>query len=104
MNKNLIVDFLKECINKDYILNCFIFGSLAKGKETPNDCDLFVVTNQIPHNKEWRQVLTELEQLQERFELKFALKLNITINTEKEFSEYSPFKERILNRQRININ
>ena len=104
MNKSQIIDFLKQSINKEYILKCFVFGSIAKGIENPNDCDLFIVTNQTPFKKEWKQFLNEIEQLQESFELKFGLKLNTTINTEKEFSEYSAFKERILNRPTININ
>lgn len=103
MNKGDIVEFLALKINKEYILNSFIFGSLAKGLKAPNDCDFFIVTNQTPNGSNWKDFINETESLQEKFELRFGLKLNITINTEKEFDEDTAFKKRILSRPTIKI-
>jgi len=104
MNSLLITKFLRKTLqNKDFIVISFIFGSVVKGKKIPNDCDLFVVTNQTPFLKDWSSFITEMEELKIDFELIFSLKLNIIINTEKEFLEYSPFKERILNKPIIEI-
>lgn len=104
MNRSDIVEFLELQINKEYVLNSFIFGSLAKGLKAPNDCDLFIVTNQTPNCSNWKNFIKETDLLKEKFEFQFGLKLNIIINTEKEFDEYSAFKERILNRPTIKIN
>ena len=96
MDKSLITEYLKQSIARKYVIKCFIFGSIAKGVTNPNDCDLFIVTNQEPRDKDWIKFLSDLDQLEKSFELKFSLRLNLTINTEKEFYEYSLFKDRIL--------
>lgn len=103
MNNLELITFLEKSLNKNYILISFIFGSIAKGSDYPNDCDLFIVTNQLPKMKEWKVFLSELELIQIKFEEVFKLKLHITINTEAEFLEDSPFKNRILNKPTIKI-
>ncbi|WP_314244736.1 nucleotidyltransferase domain-containing protein [Empedobacter tilapiae] len=103
MNNFDLIFYLKTSLNKNYIVNSFIFGSIAKGSNNPNDCDLFIVTNQLPHLKEWKEFLKELESVQSKFQEIFKIKLHITINTENEFLEYSPFKDRILKRPSIKI-
>lgn len=89
--------------NRSEIVRSFIFGSIAKGSKAPNDCDLFIVTKQTPLMDNWDSFINEVDQLRVDFEVAFLLKLNVIINTEKEFSEYSPFKERVLNRPIIEI-
>lgn len=51
----------------------------------------------------WDNFIDEINQLKTDFENEFNLKLNATIYTKKEFSEYSAFKERVLNRPMIEI-
>lgn len=105
MNNQLFSVFLKSKLkDKDLILKSFIFGSIAKGSQNPNDCDLFIVTNQTPFTEKWKYFINEMEQLKVEFEIKFSLKLNVTINTEKEFNELSEFKARILKGSTIEIN
>lgn len=105
MNSLKITDYLKNRLNDNcYIIKSFIFGSVAKGSSTPNDCDLFVVTNQTPYKEKWQKFISEIEQLKINFESEFSLKLNVTINTEGEFTEPSAFRERILQRKIIEIN
>ncbi|MBA5246718.1 hypothetical protein H1R16_09420 [Marnyiella aurantia] len=88
---------------KSEVIISFIFGSIAKGSKTPNDCDLFIVTILTPMMNNWDNFIDEINQLKTDFENEFNLKLNATIYTKKEFLEYSAFKERVLNRPMIEI-
>lgn len=105
MNSIKITDYLKNKFNDNcYVVKSFIFGSVAKGSLSPNDCDLFVVTNQTPYQEKWLKFISDIEQLKINFEDEFSLKLNVTINTEGEFTEPSAFRERVLKRKIIEIN
>jgi hypothetical protein len=76
---------------------------LAKGKNSPNDCDLFWVTDLTPDTKRWRKFRHEIENHKASFYAQFNLQLNVVINTRDEFIEGSEFKTRIKNRPIIEI-
>lgn len=98
-----IVEFLSKYANNESCLFSFIFGSVAKGNNHPNDCDLFWTTKAYPETKEWNEMKVHIEEMRNIFFEKFNLKLNVLINTVDEFMEGSEFKSRILNRPRIMI-
>lgn len=96
MNKEEMCLFLIHGIDRRFVNKAFIFGSLAGNKPNPNDCDLFIVTNLTPYDENWRIFLSNIESIKSEFEKRFSLKLNTTINSEKEYTEPSSFRERVL--------
>jgi hypothetical protein len=86
-----------------YISKSFIFGSVASDKPSPSDCDVFIVTNLNPDTKNWKDFMNKLSVLKTEFKTLFNFPLNLTINTQHEFDEGSAFKQRILNKQKIDL-
>ncbi len=76
-----------------------MFGSFITDKLNPNDCDMFVVTSLTPYNEEWRDFIEWVDNIKKEFLERYHLPLNIIINTEKEFTDSSEFKVRILNKK-----
>ncbi len=99
-----IKDFLILKINnQENCRLCFIFGSIAKGSEKPNDCDLFWLTSSLPETENWNLLQKMISSLKKDFLGKFNLPLNIFIYTLDEYRENSEFKKRIFKRPKIVI-
>lgn len=96
-----IVRFLSEYTDNKYCLLSFIFGSVAKYEQRPNDCDLFWTTTACPDTEQWNEMKSIIFEMKKNFELEFGLQLNVCINTKDEFFEGSEFKSRILERPKI---
>lgn len=99
-----IKDFLVSKIsNQENCRLCFIFGSIAKRSENPNDCDLFWLTSSSPETENWNLLQKRVSCLKKEFLEKFNLPLNIFIYTLDEYNENSEFKKRIFKRPKIVI-
>lgn len=90
-------------INQDTCKGCFIFGSLAKGVEKPNDCDLLWVTTALPDSSSWVELQSLIIEIKVKFKNKFGLPLNILLYTIGEFNENTDLKKRIFDRPTIEI-
>ncbi len=102
-NRDSAFSFLRSKLSNHYIVKAFVFGSFVTDKLKPNDCDIFIVTNQTPNDIGWNQFLNHVEKVKNEFLEEFAVSLNATINIEKEFAEESEFRARILKRKIIDI-
>ena len=102
-NKEIALAFLRQKLSNKCITKAFIFGSFITDKENPNDCDIFIVTNKTPSEGGWKELLKLITLTKIEFCEAFGLPLFETINTEKEFTEYSAFRERILKKKTIDI-
>lgn len=103
MDIDLVITFLKKRIVSDCINSAFIFGSVARGVENSNDCDLFIITADKIEKLGWDYFLRYCDQLKVDFYKLFSTELNLTVNTIDEFVEGSEFKKRILKRPLIII-
>lgn len=102
-NKESAFSFLRSELSNNYIIKAFVFGSFVTDKPKPNDCDIFIVTNQTPNDIGWKEFLILVEKVKNEFLEKFAVPLNATINIEKEFTEESAFRTRVLKRKTVDI-
>jgi predicted nucleotidyltransferase len=102
-NKEIAFSFLRCKLSNNYIIKAFLFGSFVTDKAKPNDCDIFIVTNQMPKEIGWKEFLILVEKVKNEFVEKFAIPLNATINIEKEFREESAFRTRILKGKTVDI-
>ena len=103
MNRQNEITYLRSNLHEKYVVKAFLFGSFVIEKETPNDCDIFIVTCLTPSNNDWRIFINEIEVLKNNFFEIFKLPLNATINILDEFAEYSAFKERVFKKPTIDI-
>ncbi len=102
-NKEKVFLFLLKKLTNVNIVKAFLFGSFVTDKEKPNDCDLFIVTNQTPLTDNWKEFLNAVDVIKVEFLESFGLSLNVSINTEKEFTEESAFRTRILAKKIVEI-
>jgi predicted nucleotidyltransferase len=102
VNKEALL-FLRKKLTNENIVRAFLFGSFVTEKEEPNDCDIFIVTNQTPLKDNWKQFLNTIAITKVEFLENFGLPLNASINTEKEFTEESAFRTRIMKKKTIEI-
>jgi predicted nucleotidyltransferase len=102
-NKEKALSFLRKKLTNENIVRAFLFGSFVTEKEEPNDCDIFIVTNQTPLKDNWKQFLNTIAITKVEFLENFGLPLNASINTEKEFTEESAFRTRIMTKKTIEI-
>jgi predicted nucleotidyltransferase len=86
-NSEVYAEWLTENINKSNFHLAFIFGSVARNAEKPNDCDLFLVTNLETNSDLWKIMRLETETLKNTFYIKFNLDLSIQLLSENEFKE-----------------
>ena len=99
-----IREFLNSRVNDQKNCKlCFIFGSIAKGSVSPNDCDLFWLTEYYPESKEWTSLQVKISKLKNEFLKAFKIPLNVLVYTLDEYNENSEFKKRIFERPRIII-
>ena len=103
MNKEKALLFLRKKLTNENIVRAFLFGSFVTDKEDPNDCDIFIVTNQTPLKDNWKQFLNSVAIIKVEFLESFGLLLNASINTEKEFTEESAFRARIMAKKIVEI-
>lgn len=71
----------------------FLFGSVARGVEKPNDCDMALVVRS--DFTEWRELAAVVSRLRAAFALRFGLPLNILILREDEWDDPLPIIQRI---------
>jgi len=100
-NSEVYSKWLIKNINSDNFLLAFIFGSVARDVEKPNDCDLFLVTKLETNSDLWKLMRLENETLKKRFYTSFDLKLSIQLLSEDEFSEKLKFIELTLQSPKI---
>lgn len=100
-NSEVYSKWLIENINSNNFLLAFIFGSVVRDVEKPNDCDLFLVTKLETNSDLWKLMRLENETLKERFYTSFDLKLSIQLLSEDEFSEKLKFIELTLKSPKI---
>ncbi len=79
--------WLTDNINKRNFNLAFIFGSVARNAEKPNDCDLFLVTNLETNSDLWKIMRLENETLKNMFFIQFNIDLSIQLLSENEFNE-----------------
>lgn len=103
MNKERAILFLRKKLTNENIVRAFLFGSFVTDKEMPNDCDIFIVTNQTPLKSNWKEFLNSVAIIKVEFLETFKLQLNASINTEKEFTEESAFRARIMAKKIVKI-
>ena len=84
-----MLDWLKQRLTelRSAILHAGIFGSVAKGVSTPNDCDLYVVSDKSPNSDQWKRLKDELSKIRTDFKIEFNLPLNIALLTIEEWKE-----------------
>ena len=102
-NKEKALLFLRKKLTNENIVKAFLFGSFVTDKEEPKDCDIFIVTNQTPLKDNWKEFLNIIAITKVEFLESFGLPLNASINTEKEFTEESAFRARIMTKKTIEI-
>ncbi|MFP5042926.1 DUF6932 family protein [Parasediminibacterium sp. JCM 36343] len=102
-NKEKVLSFLRKKLTNGNIVKAFLFGSFVTDKEEPNDCDIFIVTNQTPLTDNWKEFLNAVAVTKVEFLESFGLPLNASINTEKEFTEESAFRTRIITKKIVKI-
>jgi predicted nucleotidyltransferase len=102
-NKESVLTYLRSTLRHEYIIKAFVFGSFVTEKERPNDCDIFIVTNQTPDKNSWADFIKFINTVKNEFKKIFNLPLNASINTQTEFTEESAFRKRVLNRKIIDI-
>ena len=102
-NKEKALLLLREKLTNENIVKAFLFGSFVTEKEEPNDCDIFIVTNQTPLKDNWKEFLNTIAITKIEFLENFGLPLNASINTEKEFTEESAFRARIMAKRIVEI-
>lgn len=102
-NKEKVISFLRNKLTNENIIKAFLFGSFVLDKDNPNDCDIFIVTNQTPMKSNWRDFLNLVTLTKSEFLENFGFPLNASINTENEFTEESAFRTRILAKKTIEI-
>jgi predicted nucleotidyltransferase len=102
-NKEKTILFLRKKLTNENIVKAFLFGSFVTDKEEPNDCDIFIVTNQTPLTDSWKEFLNAIAVIKVEFLESFGLPLNASINTEKEFTEESAFRTRIMAKKIVEI-
>jgi predicted nucleotidyltransferase len=103
VNKEKVYLFLRKRLTNANITRAFLFGSFVTDKEEPNDCDIFIVTNQTPLTDKWEEFLNTVTIIKVEFLEIFGLPLNTSINTEKEFTEESVFRAKIMANKRVEI-
>lgn len=106
LNEQLVDEVCKWLSNhvkqiSNLLFEAFIFGSVARYKANPNDCDLMLVTINGISDKQWRNVQKEKFELQSKFYKEFRLKLSVLLATYDEFKECNGLMTRIRNGNRI---
>jgi hypothetical protein len=88
-----MVSWLKQnlAVAQTSIVEAGIFGSVSKGVNTPNDCDLYVVSHKSPDSTQWQQLKCRLNKIREGFNSKFKLTLNVVLMTLGEWEEKKEF-------------
>lgn len=81
----------------------YIFGSVAIGASSPSDCDLLIVTELNPYDKEWNALRKNRDRLCEMFARQFNFPLSVMLVTKEEYLEVNPLFSRILSRPLIII-
>jgi len=102
-NKENAFVFLRIKLTNENIVKAFLFGSFVTDKEISNDCDIFIVTNLTPLKSDWKEFINTVAVTKAEFLENFGLQLNASINTEKEFTEQSAFRARILAKKIVEI-
>lgn len=93
--------FISKYVDGELFIRVFIFGSVARGVKTPNDCDLFLVTSAKADTADWKFLKELIIEMKIEFKSHFDLNLNVCLNTKTEYLEGSEFKSRIHNRPMI---
>lgn len=86
-NSKVYTKWLTDNINKRNFNLAFIFGSVARNTEKPNDCDLFLVTKLETNSDLWKIMRLENETLKKMFFIQFNIDLSIQLLSENEFNE-----------------
>ena len=68
-----------------------VFGSVSTGFGSPNDCDLYVVSQNKPDTAQWQQLKDRLGEIREEFHSQFYLPLNVVLLTHGEWEEKKDF-------------
>ena len=64
-----------------------IFGSVARGEATPNDCDVVCVSGAQPDGAEWAILRSEMAELSNSFYEEYGIRLSVVILTKCEWNE-----------------
>jgi predicted nucleotidyltransferase len=86
-NFEIYTKWISDNINSENFLLAFLFGSVARNVENPNDCDLLLVTKLQTNSDLWKLMRMENEVLKQKFYTNFELELSIQLLSEEEFSE-----------------
>lgn len=95
--------WISENIKSEDFLLAFIFGSVARNVDNPNDCDLFLVTKHKTNSELWKLMRLENETLKNKFYAQFNLELSIQLLSENEFNEKLNVVELIVESPKIII-
>ncbi|MDR7210132.1 hypothetical protein [Flavobacterium piscis] len=95
--------WISKNINTEHFFLAFIFGSVARNVEKPNDCDLFLVTKHKTNSDLWKTMRLENENLKNNFFECFDLELSIQLFSKDEFNEELSFIKLTLERQKTLI-
>ena len=76
-----MICWLKNCLSKnsDYIVRAEVFGSASRYSTSPNDCDIYVVSNALPDSIHWHKLRKNVSKAKEDFYCQFKLQLNCPI-------------------------
>lgn len=102
-NSEKYIEWIYKNIKRENFLLAFIFGSVAKNIENPNDCDLFLVTKHKTNSDLWKIMRLENERLKRDFYKVFNLELSIQLLSEDEFNEKLNFIKLTLESPKILI-
>jgi predicted nucleotidyltransferase len=75
------------CQYKQFISKAGVFGSVSRGGGSPNDCDLFVISNGLPNSPSWIKLRKQLAKIKDDFFSQFKIPLNIILLTYSEWEE-----------------
>jgi predicted nucleotidyltransferase len=68
-----------------------IYGSVARGVDRPNDCDLLIIASVDVESEKWFSLREHINSIKIDFLKNFELPLNVTLLTEGEWLENKSF-------------